>query len=68
MYLNNNEGGLLTSNQADIEREIRDYYLNLYRDHDHEISKNKYEFLDLKGVYWDYTWGYGQNPIDYPVL
>ena len=21
----------------------------------------------LKGVYSDYTWGYGQTPIDYPV-
>ena len=22
----------------------------------------------LKGEYEDYTWGYGQNPLDYPVL
>ena len=21
----------------------------------------------LKGEYEDYTWGYGQNPLDYPV-
>ena len=21
----------------------------------------------LKGEYYDYTWVYGQNPIDYPV-
>ena len=24
-------------------------------------------FTNLKGVYQDYTWGYGENPIDYPL-
>ena len=31
----------------------------------------KYEFRDiflvLRGEYEDYTWGYSQNPLDYPV-
>ena len=23
-------------------------------------------YKDLKGEYEDYTWGFGQNPLDYP--
>ena len=31
------------------------------------LPKKGITYLRLKGEYENYTWGYGQNPLDYPV-
>ena len=31
------------------------------------VSEKPPQFFALKGVYEDYTWGYGQKPLDFPL-